>query len=62
MFASCTHARSVNTHISLATTWKGVTTMAEYFNKMKSHVEEMAASSQPLGNEEFVADILTGLD
>jgi hypothetical protein len=36
--------------------------MDDYFNKMKSHTEEMADSSQPLGDEEFVADILTGLD
>jgi hypothetical protein len=34
--------------------------MADYFNKMKSHAEEMAASSQPLGDEEFVVDILMG--
>jgi predicted 3-demethylubiquinone-9 3-methyltransferase (glyoxalase superfamily) len=62
MFASCTHAWSVNTRITLAITWKGTTTMDDYFNKMKSHTEEMADSSQPLGDEEFVADILTGLD
>jgi hypothetical protein len=36
--------------------------MADYFNKMKSHAEEMTASVQLLGDEEFVAYILTGLD
>jgi hypothetical protein len=36
--------------------------MAEYYSKMKSHADEMATSSHRLGDEEFVAYILTGLD
>jgi hypothetical protein len=62
MFSPCTRSRSVNTHIALATTRKGVATMAEYFSKMKNYASEMSASGQPLGDEEFTAYVLTGLD
>jgi hypothetical protein len=62
MYSSHTRARSVNTHIALATTRKGTTTMADYYNKIKRHADEMAASGEPLGGEEFVAYVLTGLD
>jgi hypothetical protein len=41
MFASHTRAQSVNTHIELATTRKGTSSMAEYFSKMKSYADEM---------------------
>jgi hypothetical protein len=36
--------------------------MADYYNKMKSHADDMASSGHPLGDEEFVTYILTGLD
>jgi hypothetical protein len=36
--------------------------MAEYFTKMKTHADEMVAYGQPLGDEEFVTYVLTGLD
>jgi hypothetical protein len=32
------------------------------YNKMKRHADEMAASGQPLCDEEFVAYVLIGLD
>lgn len=62
MYGSCTRARSVNTRIALATTKKGTATMVEFYSKMKSYADEMSASGQPLGDEEFVAYVLTGLD
>jgi hypothetical protein len=36
--------------------------MADYFNKMKSLADEMAAGGKPLDDEEVVSHILTGLD
>jgi hypothetical protein len=62
MFASPTRACIIIIHIALATTKKGTMTMSEYFSKMKTHADEMASSGQPLGDEEFVAYVLTGLD
>jgi hypothetical protein len=46
----------------LTTTKKGASTMVEYYSKMKNYADEMAASGQPLGDEEFVAYVLIGLD
>jgi hypothetical protein len=62
IFASRSQARYVNTHITLATTKKGASTMAEYYFKMKGYANEMAASGQALADDEFVAYVLTGLD
>jgi hypothetical protein len=62
MYATRTRARSVNTRIALATTRKGVSTMTEFYSKMKSYTDEMDASGQTLGDEEFVAYVLTGLN
>jgi hypothetical protein len=62
MYTTRTRARSVNTRIALATTRKGASTMTEFYFKMKSYADEMAASGQNLGDEEFVAYVLTGLD
>jgi hypothetical protein len=62
MYASPTRARTVNIHIVLATMKKGTTTMAEYYSKMKSYADDLASSGQPLGDEEFVAYVLTGMD
>jgi hypothetical protein len=36
--------------------------MVEYFSKMKNHADDMAVAGQPLGDEEFVAYILIGLN
>jgi hypothetical protein len=62
MFGFCTRALSVNMCIALATTKKGTATMTEYFLKMKNLADEMTSSDQPLGDEEFVAYVLTVLD
>jgi hypothetical protein len=62
MFGFPTRARTVNTHIALATMKKGTATMVEYYSKMKSYTDEMVSSGQPLGNEELIAYILTGMD
>jgi hypothetical protein len=62
MYATHTRARSVNTRIALATTRKGVSIMTEFYSKMKSYADEMAASGQTLTDDEFVAYVLTGLD
>jgi hypothetical protein len=45
--------------ITLATTKKDATMMAEFYSKMKNIADEMAAAGQPLGDEEFVAYVLT---
>jgi hypothetical protein len=62
MFGTPTQARSVNTRIALAMTKKSTSTMAEFYSKMKVYADEMAASGQALGNDEFIAYVLTGLD
>jgi hypothetical protein len=62
MYATRTRARSINTSIALATTRKGASTMTEFYSKMKSYTDEMTASGQTLGDEEFVAYVLTSLD
>ena len=46
----------------LATVSKGISTMAEYYMKMKGLVDEMAAVGHKLEVEELVSYILTGLD
>jgi hypothetical protein len=62
MYSSQSRARSVNTRIALATTKKNQLSVADYFAKMRSYADEMAASGNPLGDEEFVAYILAGID
>jgi hypothetical protein len=46
----------------LASTRKGDMSMAVYFAKMKEYVDEMAAASNKLDNDDIVSYILTGLD
>jgi hypothetical protein len=62
MFGSHTHVQTVHTRIALATTRKGLSTMGKYYSKMKNLAEEMAASGSCLGDEEFIAYVLSGLD
>jgi hypothetical protein len=62
MFGCPTHAHTINTRIALATMKKSTMTMAEYYPKMKSYADEMASSSQPLRDKEFIAYILTSMD
>jgi len=60
-FASQTRARIVNVRIALATTKKGNSSAAEYFAKMKSLGDEMAAAGRHLDDDELVEYIITGL-
>jgi hypothetical protein len=39
-----------------------MSTMAEYFSKMKSFVDEMISSGHQLGDDEFTTYVITGLD
>ncbi|XP_062179918.1 uncharacterized protein LOC133884494 [Phragmites australis] len=47
IFGSQTRARTVNLRIALSTTKKGSSTVAEYFAKMKSYGDDMAAAGRP---------------
>lgn len=62
IFTSETRARTVNTRITLATTKKGSMTITEYVGKMRSLADEMVMVGKPLGDEELVSYIVTGLD
>jgi hypothetical protein len=62
MYASCTHARSVQTRIALATFKKGTQSMVEYYSKMCGYADELATSGHSLGDEEFVSYLLASLD
>jgi hypothetical protein len=44
MFASQSHSRIINTRMSLATASKGTSSIAEYYSKMKTLVDEMASA------------------
>lgn len=46
----------------LATAQKGSSTIAEYFSKMKTLADNMAATSKKLDDEEITSYILAGLD
>lgn len=62
MFTAQTRARSMNVRLALATTRKGTMNIAEYFSKMKSLSDELAASGKPMDDEDFTANVLNGLD
>jgi hypothetical protein len=61
-FASQSHARAINTHMTLATTQKGSSTIAEYIAKMKSLADEMASAGKKLDDEKLTSYILSGPD
>jgi hypothetical protein len=48
--------------MALATTQKGSSTIAEYFSKMKSLVDDMSLAGKKLDDEELSSYILAGLD
>jgi hypothetical protein len=48
--------------MALATTQKGSSTIAEYFSKMKSLVDDMSLAGKKLDDEELCSYILAGLD
>jgi hypothetical protein len=62
LFSSQTGAHTVNTRLALTMTQKGNSIMTEYFNKMRSLGEEMAAAGRRLEDDELVEYILIGLD
>jgi hypothetical protein len=62
LYSSQTRARTVNTQIALATTKKHHLSVADYYSKMRSLVDDMASSRTPLRNDELVSYILAGLD
>ncbi|WVZ96725.1 hypothetical protein U9M48_042326 [Paspalum notatum var. saurae] len=62
MFASQVRARSVNIRLALTTTQKGNSTISEYYAKMKSLGDQMAAAGKPIEDDELIAYILNGLD
>jgi hypothetical protein len=61
-FASQSRARVINTHMALAITQKGSSTMAEYISKMKTLVDDMASTRKKLDDEESGSYVLAGLD
>lgn len=62
MFASQTHARALNVRLALSTTKKGNMTITDYFGKMRSLGDELAAAGKPLEDDDIAAYILNGLD
>jgi hypothetical protein len=62
VFASKTRARTMNTRLALGTTKKGNLSAMDYFSKMKSLGDEMAATGRPLDDKELIEYIITGLD
>jgi hypothetical protein len=62
MYGSKTLRAPSTLSITLATSRKGTMTMADYYSKMKSYADDMAACGQPLSDEEFTTYVLTGLD
>jgi hypothetical protein len=62
MFASHSSTRAIQTCQFLASTKKGNMSTSEYFQKMRSFSDNLAAIGQPLQNHEFTSYLLGGLD
>jgi hypothetical protein len=62
VFASQMRASTVNTHLALGTTRKGILSITEYSSKMKDLGDEMAAAERTLEDEELIEYIIAGLD
>jgi len=62
MTASHSRGRIINTRMALSTAQKGTSSMQDYFNKMKSLSDDMAAAGKRLEDEELASYILAGLD
>jgi hypothetical protein len=62
MFASQTHAWVVHLCVALTTIKKGNMCVTNYFAKMKSFDDDMAAAGQSIDDEELVEHIFTGLN
>jgi hypothetical protein len=61
MFSLHTRARKVDIQLQLATTQKGNLFVADYVNKMRSLIDDMATPGRVIEEEELVEYILTGL-
>jgi hypothetical protein len=62
LYASQSRARSVNTRIALATTKKNHLSVSDYYAKMCTYADELAASGAPLRDDELIAYILVDLN
>lgn len=62
MFASQSRAKIIATRMALANATKGTSTIGEYFARIKSLADDMAAAGRRLEDEEMVSYILNGLD
>jgi hypothetical protein len=62
MFISQMRARAVNTRIALANLQKGIMSIAEYFGKIRTLADEMAAAGKKLDEEDVVSYVLASLD
>lgn len=62
MYASQSCARIISTRIVLATAAKGMSSISDYFAKMKGLADDMASPGRKLEDDELVSYILTGLD
>ena len=62
MTASQSRGRIINTRMALATAQKGSSTIADYFNKMKSLADDMATDGKHLEDEEIISYVLAGLN
>jgi hypothetical protein len=62
LYSSQTRACAVNTCIALATTKKNQPSVSDYYAKISHFADELAASGNPLRNDEIVAYLLAGLD
>jgi len=61
MFASQSRARVISTQMALATATKGTSSIAEYYQKIKTLADQMASAGKKLEDEELISNILTGL-
>ena len=62
IIASQSRTRLISTRMALATASKGMSSISEYFTKMKGLADDMASTDRRLEDEELVSYILTGLD
>jgi histone deacetylase 1/2 len=62
MFASQSRAKIITTRMALANVTKGTSTISEYYAKVKSLADEMAAAGKRLDDEEIISYLLNGLD
>jgi hypothetical protein len=62
LYASQSRAKVMNLRLSLTNTKKGTMTMSQYFTKIESFDDELAAFGKILDDEEVVCYILNGRD